>query len=193
MKEERLRELLEKYYSGETSPEEEAWLKEYLSGSDVPGYETEKELFSLYSQNSRSIPEPSADLETRIMASLDDLDKKSSGSNFRKRYLAPFSLAATVLIILGSYFLFKSRSLPADTYSDPKIAYAEAMKVLYEVSLKLNQGTDALTPVEKLNSATVRSLGLVDKSVSEINGTVEKLKIVGTLSDVRTPGQSGKK
>jgi predicted Zn-dependent peptidase len=50
MTENRLKEILDKYYEGESSPEEELELKKYFSGNDVlKGYEAEREIFRQYS------------------------------------------------------------------------------------------------------------------------------------------------
>jgi len=43
MKEEKLKQLLDRYYDGNTTSEEEKELKEYFSGTDIfPGYELKK-------------------------------------------------------------------------------------------------------------------------------------------------------
>ncbi len=56
MKEEKLRQLLNKYYDGNTSPGEEKELKQYFSGNAIlPGYEAEKDIFRHYAR-SENVP-----------------------------------------------------------------------------------------------------------------------------------------
>ena len=139
MEENKLKELLDKYYDGDTSPEEELELKTYFSGNNVlPGYEAEKEIFSYYSGMEKIIV-PSADFEMRIIKSVDDLERIKLKNNNRKRYITLFSAAATILIMIGSWFFLLREREPADTFSDPTIAYAETMRILNNVSVKNKQ------------------------------------------------------
>ena len=49
MKTEELNRLLEKYYSGESTEEEERDLKVFFTGNDIPeGYEAERALFGYF-------------------------------------------------------------------------------------------------------------------------------------------------
>lgn len=63
MKQKEIKQLLEKYYDGQTTGKEEILLKKYFSQARVPaGLRDEMEIFRYYSQSSL-IPEPSADFE----------------------------------------------------------------------------------------------------------------------------------
>ena len=103
MEENKLKELLDKYYDGDTTPEEELEIKRYFSGDDIfPGYEAEKEIFVYYSEMEK-ITVPSADFEMIIIKSLADLEKIKLKNIKRKRYITLFSAAATILIMIGSW------------------------------------------------------------------------------------------
>jgi hypothetical protein len=190
MNAEELNRLLEKYYSGETSFEEERALREYFNGDTIPeGFEAEREIFRYYSETS-SIPEPLDGFEDRIMGAIDLTESGKSESFKIRRYLIPIlSAAASILVIAGSYFFLARNTELKDTYKDPKIAYAETMKILADVSSKMNHATLALEPVGKMNKmasksfeALNKSTGIVSKNLRNLDylgGSVEKTKIKG--------------
>lgn len=184
MKEEKLRNLLNKYYDGNTIPEEEQQLKEHFSGDEIfPGYEAEKEIFSHFTRSER-IPVPSDDFEKRIMNAIDDLERNGTKSIIRKRYISVLSTAAAILILVGSYLIFFQEREPADSFSDPLIAYAETIKILNDVSLKLNRGTMALQPISKINSAVRVSKRSLDRSVSVMSDGLKRIGLSGKFSEI---------
>jgi len=183
MEENKLKELLDKYYDGVTSPEEELELKTYFSGNNVlPGYEAEKEIFSYYSGMEKIIV-PSADFEMRIIKSVDDLERIKLINNKRKRYITLFSVAATILIMIGSWFFFLREREPADTFSDPSLAYAETMKILTNVSVKINRGKEALKPVFNLTGTARQGMRSVDRSLTAFSDGLRKAGLTVSLDD----------
>ncbi len=177
MKREELKELLEKYYGGQTSMEEEERLKKYFSGKDIlPGYEVEKEIFSHYT-SSESIPVPSVDFEDRILGNIDDFERRQKTISLKKRYITIISAAATILLLVGSYFIFFNREAQEDTFTDPQIAYAETMKILYDVSAKLNKGTEALKPLNNMQDALQTGLESADRSASVISTNLRRSRL----------------
>jgi hypothetical protein len=178
MKTEDLNRLLEKYYRGESTEEEERDLRLFFNTDIIPeGYETEKALFSYY-MNVSKVPEPSPDFETRILAGIEESEKNSNLQKYSRFILASLGTAAGILILAGSYFFFVHRSEPRDTFSDPKLAYAETMKILIGVSSRLNHGTRKLEPVARINDFTSKTFNAINKSTK----TVEKnLKSLGYL------------
>ncbi len=71
MNNEELNELLEKYYNGESTEEEEDRLRIFFLHGDVPpGYEPEKEIFSYYSE-ALEVPEPAENFEVRLLEGID--------------------------------------------------------------------------------------------------------------------------
>jgi hypothetical protein len=175
MNEEELKRLIEKYYNGESTEEEESALKNYFRKDNIPdGYESEKLIFSYYTE-SAEFPEPSLDFEARILAGINASDIKS-GSHKMKRYLLPvLSAAAGLLILAGSYFFFVSRTETADTFSDPEIAYAETIKILRDVSSQLNHGGQVLEPVGKINEITRKSFESLHNSTRIIEKNLRNL------------------
>jgi hypothetical protein len=164
MKEEELKRLIEKYYSGESTEDEERTLREFFRRNKyIQGYEAEKVIFSYYAE-SAEIPEPSHDFEAQILAAIDASDRRK-GTLKLKRYLIPLlSTAAGLLILTGSYLFFVNRAEKQDTFSDPELAYAETIKILRNVSSQLNHGALTLEPVSKINVMKNKSLQTMSKS-----------------------------
>jgi hypothetical protein len=188
MKTEDLKRALERYYEGESTEEEERALREFFRHNDVPEeYEADKTIFSYYDRMD-IIPEPSSGFENRILESIDAM-KVKAGNRIKLRFMAPYlSAAATLLILVGCWFFFIHNREPEDTFKDPRIAYAETMKILLTVSTKMNHGTMALAQVNKLDAIASRSLEAVDRSTDKISQNL------GSLGKKLEPlGLSGKK
>jgi hypothetical protein len=175
MNEEELKRLIEKYYNGESTEEEERTLKDYFRQNNLPeGYEAEKLIFSYYNE-SAEVPEPSIDFEARILAGIDASEIKR-GSGKMKKYLLPIlSAAAGILILTGSYFFFFKSAETRDSFTDPEIAYAETIKILRDVSSQLNRGAQVLEPVGKMNEITRKSLESLNKSTQVFKKNLKNL------------------
>ena len=184
MKEEELKKLLEKYYSGNSTLDEEKKLRDYFSGDNIlSGFETEKEIFSALAELDKA-PEPSINLEDRIIKGIGGIDTRQELRIFSNRYIKFLSAAAVVLMLLGSYFLFLQKKQLKDTYSDPQIAYAETMKILNEISVKINKGTEALQPLGQMENAAKLSKETIDRSAAVISNTLKKMEPITQLSDI---------
>jgi len=183
MKENKLKDLLYKYYEGNTTPSQEQELIDYFAGNDViPGYETEKEIFRHF-YVSEKIPLPSAGFENRIIDAVDRYEKMKKKIPFRRQYITIISAAATILLITATWFFLTREREPEDTFSDPVLAYTETMKILNDVSSKLNRGTEVLKPVFSLTSTARNGLRSVDRSLSTITDGLEKAGLAGKLSE----------
>jgi len=182
MREERLKDLLDKYYRGETSEAEERELKEYFSGNEViKGYEAESRIFCHYSQTGMA-PEPSAGFADRLVKAIDDIEIRQRKELSRKRYIIILSSAAAVLLLVGTYFIFLNQKAAEDTFTDPQLAYAETMRILNEVSVKLNRGAEALKPISKVKHIST-GLNAVDESADIISGNLRRIKILEEISN----------
>ena len=176
MKKEELEKLLQKYYSGESTVEEERALSVFFNSDNVPGgYETEKAIFSYY-MSSLQVPEPSSDLEERIISGIDQAQKKSG--KFRKYILPSLSVAAGILIIAGTWFFISRQDDLQDTFTDPQIAYAETMKILLGVSNKMNKAERALQPVSVMTELPLKSLETLSRSGRIIEKSLENLSSI---------------
>ncbi len=175
MNEEELNRLIEKYYNCESTEAEEETLKEFFRGSVMPeGYEAEKKIFGYYNESADYI-DPPVNFEERIIAGIDASVRKNRFSS----YLLPLmSAAAGLLILVGSYFFFVRKTESHDTYKDPQIAYAETVKILFDVSVKLNRGSQALEPVGKINEMTQKSFNTINKSTKLVEKNLKNLDLI---------------
>jgi hypothetical protein len=171
----KLESLLEKYYSGESTEEEERILRDYFNGDSILiGYEAERKIFG-YFKTEKEIPEPTPGFEERIIAGVDTFGSKEKTLNFR-RYLIPLiGAAASILIIAGSYLYLNRSGEMKDTFSDPQIAYLETRKILLDVSLKMNRATRELEPVGKINEMAGMGFSAINKSTKIIEKNLKGL------------------
>jgi hypothetical protein len=180
MNEDEIKKLLIKFFDGETTADDEKLLRAIFNEVSCPqGFETEWDYVRFCLINS-TVSEPSFNLEDRIEKAIDESERRSVTDKRSKRYLIFLSgVAATVLLLFGTYFFIESRNRINDTYSDPEIAYAETMKILMDVSARLNKGTSTLKPVGRLNAITEESMERLNHSSSVINESL--LKINGAI------------
>lgn len=179
-----IRKMLDRFYLGETTLEEERKLHEYFSSHSVPEeFLPDKELFQTIGNGDQSVHVPD-DLNQKIISSIDQVERKAT----RTRRISVFSLsglAAGLLIMIAVYlFYIRTDTSPlmashqmADTYEDPMDAYEEAKRALAYVSAKLNNGTNELEHVKKHVSKTSDPL----KSLSKINKGSKELSLLGQL------------
>lgn len=174
MKKAEINKLLEKYYDGESSEEEELILRRFFDNEYTAGdFEAEKDIFRFYSEQAE-VPEPSVGFEQRIISAIDSNEE----SRFRRlpyRIFVYSGIAAGLLLLIGTYFFFIHESEPADTFSSPEIAYAETVKILYNVSSKWNRGTEPLEIVEKVDYAREMSFSAINKSTRIIENNLKNL------------------
>lgn len=175
MQEERIKYLIDRYYQGISTEEEEVEIREFFAKNSISGFEDERILFNSIGEMS-SVPEPSIDFEEKILVAVDEANKSvAARHNLTKRTIF-MSIAAVALVLIGSYIFFTNYDKPVDTYDDPQLAYNETVKILGMVSDKLNVGLGALEPINKVSQVTSSSLVTVDKSVSVITDNMDLSK-----------------
>jgi hypothetical protein len=152
----RIEALLEKYYLGETSTAEEGILREFFAAGDIPEHlAADAELFGFFRlQKDAGLP---SSLQNRLENMLEETPERSISVFTRWRYYWISGAAAVILILLALFLDTQIKRNPflqatGDTYEDPYIAYAEAKRVLYYVSDKMNTGRKPLQNIEKLES-----------------------------------------
>ncbi len=189
---EKVRKMLDRFYQGETSLEEEQWLQEYLSSTAVPEeLLADKELFKAFEGTEESISVP-RDLNSKILETID----REEHRQLKSRRISLYSLsglAAGLLALIAVYVFFLRTDEPAqltrnqvtDTYEDPMDAYQEAKKTLAYVSGKLNTGTSEIRHMQQVSKTTTDPL----RSLSKINKGSRELVLLGELQRVREINQ----
>lgn len=132
----KIENILEKYFQGETTIAEENQLKEYFSSSDVAQHlEQYKPIFGYFSQVKQQKSTQKIPLQTK------------------KRNVAWLSIAASVVVLLGlGTYLFVSEKNAAQpvaqselgTYDDPEEALKATQKALALLSNKVNVGIESV-------------------------------------------------
>ena len=185
---EEIRKMLDRFYQGQTTLEEEKILEEYFSSTTVPEeFIPDKDLFQSFKEGDNSVFVPT-DLNQKIVASIDQVERKAT----RTRRISVFSLsglAAGLIIMIAVYLFYIRTDRPSllatnqmvDTYENPMDAYEEAKRTLAYVSTKLNSGTSELEHVRKVSKTAADPL----KSLSKINKGSKELILLGKLHQAR--------
>ncbi len=172
-----LKELLEKYYAGTSSEDEEKELRILLEQEDLPSGYSEDRMLIIGMSGNKEIPEPSDDLNDRIMSAIDDSEKHKDILPGRRRIYSIISVAATILIIIGFWFVLEDKGRYKDTYTDPQLAYNETVEVLYRISANLNRGRDQLEELSLIERTHSR-LNLIPESRDAVAGELRALKYI---------------
>ena len=172
-----LNELLEKYYAGSSSADEERMMRELLAYEDLPQefYDDRMLIAGLF--GSEEIPEPSSDLNDRVMSAIDESEQNINIVSGQRRLFSIISAAATVVIIIGLWFLLGDKNRFRDTYSDPQLAYNETVEILNRVSTNLNKGRDQLEELSLINRTKSR-LNIIPESRDAVADELKALKYI---------------
>ncbi len=157
MEQEKIRELINKYFEGETTAEEEQLLREYLNDPSVPDQLRRK--FGYIASFSGKVPEPSEGFYERL-ESVTHTQVTMGPARRALRHLA--TAAAVAVIVAGLWMIFFHQGSPVarDTYDDPVIAMAEVKSILLTVSGKMNSGVEQLGQVSTITEQREELEGL---------------------------------
>lgn len=157
-----INKLIEAYYKGETTPEEELTLFRYFAEDDVPDeLQEEKILFQSLNQKVNIVfPD---DLDKRINVLIDSLAESEVPQKKKRSYLRLImigsSIAAACFVLFFYMDLPKSNGnatdiaecreevKPQDTFSKPEDAYKAAEDAIMLVSSNMNKGLSQLSVV----------------------------------------------
>ncbi len=158
MSELEVRKLLDKYWEGETSLEEEAKLRSYFSEEDVADeFLPFQAMFTFFSNASSmrmeaEIPQPA----------IKQLSEDRPATKIRSLGWWRAAAAAVVLAI-GLFFInrqmVQTQTIETytyqDTFEDPELAYAEFKRMMAFVSSKMNKGVNkASQGLDKIETLT---------------------------------------
>ncbi len=172
-----IKELLDRYFEGQTSLAEEEQLRTYFSSGKVadellPYRELFAGLDDLHLQSHND------GLADELMDFIIESEHKEK-SKFRFLWQAVSAIAAVLLLALLLVNFPKSDSRWTDTYDDPQVAYAEATKTLQFVAAKYNEGMHQLKPVGKLTKA----IQPLDNGLKQVNRGFDQVENLGILKE----------
>ena len=172
MNSQQIEKLLEKYFYGDTSLEEEKHLRDFFAKDIIP-----KHLLSLKPQFEYFSKEKKKNFlddffDEKILETIEK-EKIISIKRKRRNYIYIISgVAASILVIVSLFIQFNSVTNKfQNTFNDPQLAYAETQKALLFVSEKLNIG---IQPVSKAAARFDEGVGELSR-ISTINTSVKEL------------------
>ncbi len=174
MKTKEIKDLLQLYFEGKTSLEEEKTLEAYFQSDDVADELKEYTgFFGGISELTNVTGE--ATIEEDVMDYIlenEHLEK----TKYRSMWRMVTGVAASVILILGGMLLYEQQQKPfKDTYKDPEKAYAVAEQTLEFVSSKYNKGLAELANFEKLQQGK-KELKKGLKPVNDFYDDISRLK-----------------
>jgi len=173
METKKVKQLLQRYFNGESTLTEERLLESYFQSGNVA--DELKEYTGFFSGiTGLSESERDVELEGEIM---DFILKKEPREKQKTRWLWQMvtGIAASIIIVLGGILFYQHEKEPfKDTFDNPEIAYAYAEQTLGYVSAKYNKGLSALANFDKLETAK-EPLHKGVKPVNEYLGMIEKM------------------
>lgn len=170
----RISELLDRYWEGETTVEEEAELKIAFARPDVPAHLKEAAtLFQYYTtEQCKEILDESFDARLLIRLESQTGSEINSGlpekpilklDSRRKLFTTLIKLAACLFVVLGAALFYQAEQQKQrekqqvvqleETYDDPQKAYEETKKALLLVSAHLNKGKAYVTEIKRIDQA----------------------------------------
>lgn len=181
MKTEKAKELLERYYRGETTLPEERALKSLFQQDDIPEeLKADRETFLFLSSLSQQEAALPAGLEERLSDSIrqwetDDTQQPRLTLHKPKARIVRWyaGIAAALLIAAGAgLYVQQANDQPRDTFDNPQLAYAEAERALQLFAATLNKGQ---SHVAKAESRTQRIREQLEKCCNALADTPETI------------------
>lgn len=122
--------LLEKYFEGETTLQEEKELKAYFSSNNVaPHLDMYVPMFTNFQKQK----------EIQFTKALPLQPRKQNNVKW-------IGVAASVVVLFGTLLYFNNQNTSKDlgTFSSPEEAFLETQKALHMVSLEVNKGVKSM-------------------------------------------------
>jgi hypothetical protein len=176
MKTMEVKHLLQRYFEGETTVQEERELEAYFNSGDVA--DELKEYSGFFSGIAELAEVAGEDTIEEDVMEFIRINEPAAKPKQRWLWQSISGIAASVIIVVGGFLFYQQQEEHfADTFDDPEIAYAYAEQTLAFVSAKYNQGLAALSNFDKLQTAA-EPLQQGVRPINEYLEMVEKMNIV---------------
>ncbi len=193
--------LLDKYYEGETSMDEDKILKEYFTGSQVDDSLLEHlPVFTFFKTESKI--KSGVDLEDKILEKLDEATIIPFYKN--KTFWTYFAGIAATLLFLFTFIFETQFNLKTDdqlagtSYSkqDARLAYDQTRIALAYISGKYSEATKPLNEVSKFGKSTIAvsemakmstEMDKINSNVNKMGSSVDKLNKLSKFSIIVKP------
>ena len=179
--EKKIEQLMNAFYNGDTTPEEEALLLDFFNNKSLnENWYADRDMFNaLYDSSEITLPEGMTErlekaidkhiaeniiVEHPTKTTIPDNEVQIFAAKSRKIFMVISSAAAVILLCVGLFFINNekpSSQFIADTYTNPKDAAVAAEQALMLVSDKLNKGFSSL---EKVREGTDKTNKLLNEN-----------------------------
>lgn len=183
MKTKEIKKLLQKYFEGESSLEEERILQTYFTAGNVAEELSEYAgFFGGIAQLAKVSGE--SEIENEVMDHILENEHREK-TRFRQMWQMVTGVAAAIIIVMGGFLIFQEQQKPfADTYKNPDRAYEVAAQTLQFVSEKYSTGMDELSNFGKIEKAAAT----MQLGVEPVNEFFERIE--GNKNQKQTPNSS---
>lgn len=157
---EEIRSILERYYNGETSIEEEKALRDYFLKSEIPDeFKTDKILFmEMASMSSQEYSDDVLRMQKKLSEKIDIWDKKEKKHIIRSIFGYISAAAVITAVCTGITLYEKAEPSVPDTFDDPYEAYVETQKALKLFADAFNKGNKELQKVKTTTNKIEKKL-----------------------------------
>ena len=178
MKTKEIKQLLQLYFSGDSTRDQERQLETYFRGDEIADEVAEyAEFFGGISELAHVAGEET--IEDEVMDFILE-NEHAEKNRFKKRWMYVTGIAASIIIILGGFLLYQQQQKPFDdTFDNPEEAYVYATQTLQYVSGKYSQGLAQLSNFEKLQKAS----NPLKKGVTPVNNVFENIREISNLDE----------
>lgn len=145
--------LLQQFFDGETTEQDEKILYGYFRSGEVAD---ELKHYTTFFGGISELAARNGEhrIEEEIMDKILENENREK-TTYRRMWRMVTGIAASIIIVLGSFLIYEQQQKPfRDTFDDPDQAYAYATQTLQYVSSKYNKGLAALSEFEKLQEGT---------------------------------------
>lgn len=146
--------LLNKYWDGETSLEEEQQLKMYFRNASVPEQHKEAAVLFRYFDQHKNKSLTDASFDEKVLRKI-----KRPGKTVSLLIYNSMRIAAGIIVLVLAVWLVRTevrKATPvemADTYDDPKMAFEETKKALLMISKSFGTAEEQAKKINLFNEA----------------------------------------
>jgi hypothetical protein len=153
----KVEQMLDKYWEGHSSLEEEKQLRQFFQSESVPAHlESDKMHFMAFSRMAEEKLDPEAweGIEERLEEHISSSKVRRLGANKGMRIL--LQLAAAVLLFIGVYSIVPQQNNQVLTYQpgEEEAALKTASEALYLLSAQLQRGQSEAARLGTIENAT---------------------------------------
>ncbi|WP_449018845.1 hypothetical protein [Prevotella jejuni] len=149
IKTEDIKRLLDRYYDGTTTEEEEEALRTYFNGSDIDAsLREESVIFTALQSSECPVPTGMEGHLSRQISQWNNIEVATQRTirHINLRWVVGIAASLLLLFATGAIVYQNENNSPQteqDTYTNAKDAYAETSKALMKFSKSLNKGIEA--------------------------------------------------